>query len=146
MTGDVFHLPDALVQWIRIRLPGIGDPNEILFRSCRRIPFWWIPGNRNMSGLTLGNHVYVRAEHCPIDPANKSTVELVFHELVHVLQFRRNPLRFPLRYLLHHLMHGYANNPAEIEAREIAARLVEDYFQNCDKKDQFFDLQGEGSS
>jgi hypothetical protein len=43
-------------------------------------------------------------------------------------------------------MHGYANNPAEIEAREIAARLVEDYFQNCDKKDQFFDLQGEGSS
>jgi hypothetical protein len=130
MARAAFDLPDALVQWIRIRFPAIGDPNKIRFRSCPRIPFWWIPGNRNMSGLTLGNRVYVRAEHCPVDPTNRGTVELVFHELVHVLQFRRNPLRFPFRYLLHHLMYGYAGNPAEIEARQTAARLVDEYFQN----------------
>jgi hypothetical protein len=123
------HLPDALLEWIRIRLPGIGDPGLIRFRSCRRIPFWWIPGNRNVSGLTLANRVYLRNEHCPVDPANRSTVELVFHELVHVLQFRRNPLRFPLRYLLHHIQYGYANNPAEVEARQIAAQLAGEYFR-----------------
>jgi len=122
------HLPDALLQWIRIRLPDVGDPSRIRFRACRRIPFWWIPGNQNMSGLTLANRVYLRAEHCPVDPTNRSTVELVFHELVHVLQFRRNPIRFPFRYLLHHIQYGYANNPAEVEARRIAAQLMDEYF------------------
>src|SRR5262249_7742590 len=115
------HLPDALVQWIRIRLPDVGDPRRIRFRSCERIPFWWIPGNRNMSGLTLGNRVYLRDEHCPIDPTNRRTIELVFHELAHVLQFRSDPFRFPFRYLVNHFRYGYLNNPAEIEARQFSA-------------------------
>ncbi|HYR92246.1 MAG TPA: hypothetical protein VE422_49840 [Terriglobia bacterium] len=80
-----------------------------------------------MSGLTLANRVYLRADYCPIDPANRGTVELVFHELVHVLQFRRKPLLFPFRYLIHHLRYGYARNPAEVEARQLAARLVDEY-------------------
>jgi len=84
-----------------------------------------------MSGLTLANRVYLRAEHCPIDPSDKNTVELIFHELVHVLQFRRNPLRFPFRYLLDHLRYGYANNPAEAEARSFAAQRVHEYFREC---------------
>ena len=82
-----------------------------------------------MSGLALVNRVYLRSEHCPIDPVDRNTVELVFHELVHVLQFRRNPLRFPFRYLLHHFQYGYANNPAEVEARQFAAQLVDEYFR-----------------
>src|SRR5262245_32003575 len=85
-------LPDVLAQWIQTHMPNIGDPGKIRFRSCRRIPFWWLPGNRNMSGLTLANRVYLRAEHCPIDASNKDTIELVLHELVHVLQFRKNPV------------------------------------------------------
>jgi hypothetical protein len=117
-------LPDELAAWIRIHVPDLGNVRKIRFRSCRRIPFWWIPGNRHMAGLTLGNRVYLRAEYCPIDPADTHTVELVFHELVHVLQFRRNPFLFPLRYLFHHLRYGYAENPAEIEARELARRLL----------------------
>jgi hypothetical protein len=84
-----------------------------------------------MSGLTLANRVYLRAEHCPIDPANRGTVELVFHELTHVLQFRKSPLLFPFRYLLHHLQYWYASNPAEVEARQFAAQLVDEYFQDC---------------
>jgi hypothetical protein len=128
--GNRIDLPDALAEWIRIHLPGIADSARIRFRSCRRIPFWWIPGNRNMSGLTLANRVYLRAEHCPIDPADRGTVELVFHELTHVLQFRRSPLLFPFRYLLHHLRYGYANNPAEVDARLSAAQLADQYFRD----------------
>jgi hypothetical protein len=129
-------LPDALAEWIRIHIPGAGDPTKIRFRSCRRIPFWWIPGNRNMSGLTLANRVYLRAEYCPIDPANRCTVELVFHELAHVLQFRRNPVLFPFRYLLHHVRYGYANNPAEVEARQFAARLADQYFRHLGRSNK----------
>jgi hypothetical protein len=111
------ELPTALSKWIRIQIPMMGDPSHVHFRSCRRIPFWRIPGNGNMCGLTLANRVYLRAEHCPIDTANRGTVELVFHELVHVMQFRKNPLLFPFRYLLQHLRYGYAHNPAEVEVR-----------------------------
>jgi hypothetical protein len=106
----------------------LGDPREVRFHCCKRIPFWWIPGNRNMSGLALANRVYLRAEHCPIDPTNRATVELVFHEFIHVAQFRRNPFLFPFRYLLQHLRYGYANNPAEMEARQVAAELVNRFF------------------
>jgi hypothetical protein len=49
--------------------------------------------------------------------------------LVHVLQFRRNPLLFPLRYVFDHFRCGYENNPAEIEAREIANRVTESFFR-----------------
>ena len=126
------ELPDTLSQWIRTYARMLGDPRKVRFRSCTRIPFWWIPGNRNMSGLTLANRVYLRAEHCPIDPSNRTSVELVFHELAHVLQFRRHPFLFPLQYLLQHLRYGYANNPAEVEARQIATNLAEQYFQNDD--------------
>ena len=124
----VIHLPSPLLKWIRIYVPKLGDPRRIRFVSCRRIPFWWIPGNRHLSGLTLANRVYLRAEYCPIDPANRGTLELVFHELAHVLQFRKNPLLFPFQYLLHHLRYGYANNPAEVEARHFAAQLVDQYY------------------
>ena len=72
----------------------------------------------------------LESEYCPIDPADRDTVELVFHELAHVLQFRRNPLRFPFRHLLHHVRYGYANNPAEIEARRFAAEFAGRYFRD----------------
>jgi hypothetical protein len=126
----VIDLPDPLLKWIRIHVPILGEPGEVQFRSCKRIPLWWIPGNRNMSGLTLGNRVYLRTEYCPIDPSNRGTVELIFHELAHILQFRRDPMLFPLKYLLHHARYGYAGNPAEIEARQFAARLVSQYFRD----------------
>jgi hypothetical protein len=120
----------VLTEWIRTHIPGLEDLTKIRFRSCKRIPFWWLPGNRHMSGLTLANQVFLRKEYRPIDPADRSTVALVFHELAHVLQFRRNPLRFPFRYLLHHFRFGYANNPAEVEARRFAAELADQYFRN----------------
>jgi hypothetical protein len=85
-----------------------------------------------MSGLTLGNRVFLRRDSCPIGPAARKSVELVFHELAHVLQFRKNPLRFPLRYLLHQFRFGYANNPAEVEARRFAAEVADEYCRDRD--------------
>jgi hypothetical protein len=77
-----------------------------------------------MSGLTLANRVYIRTDYCPIDIENAGTVELVFHELVHVMQFRRNPILFPVRYLVRHLRYGYSLNPFEREARRRGAELT----------------------
>ena len=122
------ELPGVLLHWIRIHAPLLGDPSNVQFHSCTRIPFWWIPGNRRMSGLTLANRVYLRAEHCPIDPLDRATVELIFHELAHVWQFRKHPFLFPLSYLIQHLRYGYANNPAEVEVREMATYFTQQYF------------------
>jgi hypothetical protein len=47
----------------------------------------------------------------------------VIHELVHVRQFRRNPIVFPLRYVFDYFRYGYEANPAEVEARETASRI-----------------------
>jgi hypothetical protein len=123
-----FDLPDVLTRWIQSHIPDLENLSTVRFRSCTRIPFWWIPGNRNMSGLTLGNRVYVRSQHCPINPRNEETVNLIFHELIHVVQFRKNPFLFPFRYIRDHLTHGYAGNPAEIEARRWAAHLTQQFF------------------
>ena len=124
-------LPEELAAWMRSHIPDLGDPGNVKFRSCKRIPFWWIPGNRDMAGLTIANHVFLREEYCPIDSRNAFAVELVFHEIAHVLQFRRNPVRFPFRYLWNHFRYGYARNPAEVEARQFAARMSAQYFSGA---------------
>jgi hypothetical protein len=126
----VIELPKTLSDWIQAHFPIAGGMTQIQFRPCRRIPFWWIPGNRDVTALTLWNRVYLRSDYGPIDPEIRATVELVFHELIHVMQFRRNPLIFPLRYLLQHLRYGYMNNPAEVEARSCARQLAATYFRD----------------
>jgi hypothetical protein len=123
-------LPESLSRWIHERAQELSPTENLRLRTCRRIPFWWIPGNKWMQGLTLWNTIFITSHHCPIDVLNPRTLELFFHELVHVQQFRRNPLLFPLRYLLGYARHGYHGNPAEVEARERAARLTRMYFKD----------------
>jgi hypothetical protein len=93
------------------------------------MPFSWIPGNGKMDGLTLWRTIYVQDRFWSPDALNQSAIELLFHELTHVEQFRRNPVRFPVKYLIDHFRFGYFNNPAEVEARERAAQLAADYFK-----------------
>lgn len=122
MSTRVF-LPENIARWVSRCLP-VGDVGRIQFRLCRRIPFWWLAPKRTFIGLTLWNRVYL-VENCwCLDPPDRFPSELLLHELVHVLQYRRNPVLFPLRYLLNHLRLGYDKNPAEVEARETAARLA----------------------
>ena len=117
-----------MIRWIRTNIPDIGDPSNIVLKACRRIPFWWIPGNRHVAGVTLWHTVYVTEPRWPFDPLDHESVAFLFHELMHVAQFRRHPILFPLRYLADHWRYGYWNNPAEIEARDGAARMTSAYF------------------
>lgn len=80
------------------------------------------------NGLTLWNRVYVVGNCWQCDPVTRQSLELILHELVHVAQYRRNPVLFPLRYLINHVRYGYDRNPAEVEARETASRLAASFF------------------
>jgi len=127
MTRRVL-LPENLSNWIAQHLP-IGDLSRIRFRLGRRIPFWWVVPGGSFSGLTLWNRIYVVESCWFLEPIRRNTLELIVHELVHVLQYRRNPVTFPFRYVFDHLRYGYERNPAEVEARAVAARLVDAYFR-----------------
>jgi len=109
-------LPENLASQIA-ELLSLSDIHRVQFRLCRRIPFSWLVGGKRLAGLTLWNRVYVVEDKWP-------DLELVIHELVHVLQFRRNPILFPFRYIIDHLRYGYEANPAEVEARETASRIA----------------------
>ena len=122
-------LPESLCSWVDEHLPTLRSAEGVRFKTCERIPFWWIPGNRHVEGVTLWNTVYLTENHCPIDLFDRRTVELIFHELIHVEQFRRNTISFPFKYLLGHIRYGYWMNPAEVEARSRAARLTKIYFE-----------------
>ena len=84
-----------------------------------------------MQGLTLWNTVYLARGVCATDILNPQSVELIFHELIHVEQFGRNPLLFPFKYAIGHLRYGYWANPAEVEARDRAATLSKLYFRDA---------------
>ena len=127
MTRRVL-LPENLSNWIAQHL-SIGDLSRIRFRLGRRIPFWWVVPGGSFSGLTLWNRIYVVESCWFLEPIRRNTLELIVHELVHVLQYRRNPVTFPFRYVFDHLQYGYERNPAEVEARAVAARLVDAYFR-----------------
>jgi hypothetical protein len=127
MTRKV-SLPEHLTRWIVQRLP-VGDLSRIQFRLGSRIPFWWVVPWGSFSGLTLWNRIYVVENYWFVEPIRRSTLELILHELVHVVQYRRNPITFPFRYVLDHLRYGYERNPAEVEARAIAARLADSFYR-----------------
>jgi hypothetical protein len=128
MSTRVF-LPQDVADWIsrQMQLKDLGDLTTVQLRLCRRIPFGWLVRTRTFAGLTLWNRVYVIERFWQTQPLSAATVELVLHELVHVVQYRRNPIIFPLRYLVNHIRYGYEKNPAEVEARTIAASLASDF-------------------
>ena len=122
-------LPAPIATWITQQLP-LDDLGTVQIYVRPRIPFWWLMPHRVFSGLTLWNRIYL-AESCwHGERVSRASLEIVFHELVHVVQYRRNPLTFPVRYVMDYLKYGYYRNPAEVEARETATRLIESFFAN----------------
>lgn len=75
-----------------------------------RVLVWpWLfrlPWFRRFDGYAAWNTVLLR------EPVTASGDDLVTHELCHVWQMQRHPLKMPLSYL-----RGYANNAYEEEAR-----------------------------
>ncbi len=70
-----------------------------------------LPWFRRFDGYTMWNLILLRSAHLISDE------DLICHELCHVWQMQRRPVRMPLSYL----RHGYANNPYEREARRAVA-------------------------
>src|SRR5262245_10365346 len=126
MSTRVF-LPESTARWISRHLP-LADLDRIQFRLCRRLPFSWLVRKRQFVGITFWNRIYLVEENWPLGPPTRANLELIVHELVHVLQYRRNPIWFPLRYVIDHLRFGYGNNPAEVQARETASRVTDSFF------------------
>ncbi len=128
MAGDTLDLAPCLVEWIERSMPELGGMAGVRVRCRDRLPFQWLPGFMpTVQGITLWNTIYLKRACCNIDPANRSSVELLLHELVHVGQFRRGPLTFPLRYLIALARFGYWSIPAEQEARDRAEELIGRY-------------------
>lgn len=89
-------------------------PPGVSLRSGRLVPVLGgaLSGMRRpAAAVTLGRTIIV---HPGVEP----TARLVRHELAHVRQWQRNPLRFPVQYVWNHIRHGYHANPFEVEARE----------------------------
>lgn len=121
-------LPECLAKWIAGTMPELGDVGRVRVLACEPLPFEWLPGDRSwIAGITLWSRVHLRERLCPIDPGNLSRVELLLHELVHVGQFRAQPVLFPLRYLWSMAWRGYENCWPERQARERAKVLVDRY-------------------
>jgi len=118
-------IPETLARWIAAHMPDAPELNRVRVSVGPRIPVDWIPGSAGRYiGLTLWNRIWLRA---PFEFKGRDAYELLFHELTHVRQFAKNPIRFPIRYLLDLIFRGYRNNRFEIEAREVAAALLKEY-------------------
>jgi hypothetical protein len=123
---ETVAIPEELSRWITAHMPGAPDLRRVRVFRGPAIPFDWLPSNRKkFIGITLWNRIWMRE---PFDLDCEERFELLFHELVHVRQFAKNPVGFPLRYLMGLVLKGYWNHPAEVEARAVAAELRGKYF------------------
>jgi len=123
-------LPDDVCEWIDGAMPEIGGARTVRILRCSSLPFSWLPGfSARFRGLTLWRCVYIHERVGTAEPHNPDWMELLFHELVHVSQFRQRPLLFPLSYLWKLARIGYAQHPAEIEARERGAALSAAFYR-----------------
>ena len=121
------RLPDELQHFMRTAMPEAGDPARVRLYCCDRLPFFI--GTR-YSGFTLYSRIYLRRNFFPLDLKDFGTLDLLFHELTHVAQFRKRPMLFPLTYLLTMPKYGYWNLPAEVEARERGSALAQAFLKS----------------
>ncbi|MES2216610.1 MAG: hypothetical protein V4481_04930 [Patescibacteria group bacterium] len=76
--------------------------------------FWWylwMPQSKGVRAMTIGNVVLLGQDLLDKD---------LEHELVHVIQFEREPFIFPFLYQYQSLKYGYRNNDYEKEAYDKA--------------------------
>jgi hypothetical protein len=90
-------------------------PEPVRMRRVRLVSAPWLfrlPWFRRFDGYTMWDLILLR------EPVEKTSDDLVTHELCHVWQMQHHPLAMPLSYLYR----GYSDNPNEVEARAAAER------------------------
>lgn len=97
-------------------------PSDVVLRCGRIVP--WLGGlfarmGRPAAAVTIRRTIVLH-------PETRVTPELLTHELVHVRQWKDDPL-FPVRYSLATFRHGYRQNPYEVEARNLASSQWPDH-------------------
>ena len=124
-------LSPELLAFVDGELPEIGGAAQVRFVIDRRLPFDWLPGDRQrFSAITLWRSVHLRDRGQPFALYDPQLLELLLHELVHVAQYARlGDVGFPVSYLARIGTHGYAAHPLEVEARQRAAQLVHRFLQ-----------------
>ena len=75
-----------------------------------------VPGFRRFAGYEVGPLILLK------QPLDRTSDDLIVHELCHVWQSQHRPVRMWLSYLYR----GYRNNPHEVEARRAAAQTRDD--------------------
>lgn len=88
-----------------------------------KVPRWL---RRDMVGITLGNRIYLRAG--AYVPGTPSGVELLGHELIHVVQYQNG---MTYAGYLWASRKGYRKNRYEVEAYSIGARMRADFCSAC---------------
>jgi hypothetical protein len=105
-------MDDAVLAAAKSRLDRLSFYGTPVRMTAVRLVVWpWffrLPFVRRFDGYALPERIVLRQA-----PSQTGAEDLVTHELCHVWQMQRRPLRMPLSYLLG----GYAVNGYEAEAR-----------------------------
>jgi len=129
--GEEYILPDCFKNWLAEKMPELSGFKNICLFITEKLPFDWLPVDRSsIIGITFWNKIYLRKQDfLKTDFNDRNFVRLIIHELVHLEQFLKNPVSFPVQYLWHYKKFGYRKIPAEIEAREVAERLLHEFLK-----------------
>jgi hypothetical protein len=116
VAGLVRRVNHEVLVAAKARLDGLAlYPQPVRIERAWIVSAPWLfalPWFCRFDGYTMWNLILLRSLELATDP------DLVCHELCHVWQMQRHPIRMPLSYL----RTGYAHNPYEVQAREAAAR------------------------
>ncbi len=111
---DFFPAED--LQRVRVLQPGqVRVPNPPFYTELEKMGFTGLPNFTTMPAITFDDVVVF---HHPLTP------QLIFHEMVHVLQYRLLGINeFARLYVQGYLNAGYAGTPLEICAYELDSKF-----------------------
>jgi hypothetical protein len=117
--GEVWSrfFPAVDLERIRVVQPGQERvPNPPFYESLEQIGFRGLPDFTTMAAITFDDVVVF---HDPLTP------QLIFHELVHVLQYRLlGVAEFARLYVRGYLQGGYEGTPLEVCAYQLDGRFI----------------------
>jgi hypothetical protein len=117
--GEVWSrfFPAADLERMRVLQPGKERvPNPPFYQDLEKMGFKGLPNFNKMAAITFDDVVVF---HDPLSP------QLIFHELVHLVQYRLLGIEaFARLYVLGYLHGGYDGTPLEVCAYQLDGRFI----------------------